>query len=254
MERKITVSSFPIRIISLVPSQTELLYTLGVGDRVVGVTKFCIHPDHWYRTKTRVGGTKKLNLSTIQQLSPDLIIANKEENDQDQIEALMKLYPVWISDIYTLDDSLWMIKSIGELTNTIQKGALLINDISKAFSTLRPITPPKKVIYLIWNNPIIAVGKNTFINHMLERCGFQNIIEDLENRYPQLSPDDIIRLNPDLILLSSEPFPFSELHKKEFQQLNPHAKIKLVDGEFFSWYGSRLLSAPKYFQKISSEI
>src|SRR4051812_11307667 len=105
----------PSRIVSLVPSQTELLFYLGLDKEVAGITKFCIHPAEMFHSKPRVGGTKKYDFEKIRQLAPDLIIGNKEENEQKQVEELQKLYPVWMSDIRNLADALQMIRSVGEL-------------------------------------------------------------------------------------------------------------------------------------------
>src|SRR5438105_265149 len=112
------IDQHPRRIVSLVPSQTELLFDLGLQEEVIGITKFCVHPYHWHQTKTRVGGTKDIKLEVIDQLKPDLVIANKEENTREQITSLQSLYPVWISDVNTLQDALEMIRSIGEITGT----------------------------------------------------------------------------------------------------------------------------------------
>ncbi len=236
----------PKRIISLVPSQTELLCDLGLDEQVVGITKFCIHPEEWFRTKTRVGGTKTVNFEKIATLQPDLIIANKEENTQAEIEALQKLYPVYTSDIFNLEDSLKMMKAIGELTNTSIKANKLIRQIKIDFSEIKPInTFNNKVLYLIWKNPYMTIGEDTFINDMLMRCGFEHV--KVGNRYPELAEESIVKLNPNFIFLSSEPYPFKEKHLKELRNSCPNASILLVDGEMFSWYGSRLTKAKHYF-------
>ena len=117
----------------MVPSQTELLYDLGLADRVVGLTKFCIHPNSWFVSKHRVGGTKNLNFDVIKRLNPDLIIANKEENNQNEIERLMRDYPVWISDIGILDDALKMILSVGELTQSSEKASSIVKMLKLNF-------------------------------------------------------------------------------------------------------------------------
>jgi ABC-type Fe3+-hydroxamate transport system substrate-binding protein len=250
---KVSLQKFPERIISLVPSQTELLYDLGLGDKVVGITKFCIHPDEWFRSKTRVGGTKSVNAEKIAGLNPDLIIANKEENEEDQIKDLQIKYPVYSSDIFNLNDSLKMIHDLGELTDTTRNAIRITQEISSGFRLIEPLNKrDKKTLYFIWQKPFMCAGSDTFINDMLSICGFENIIS--QKRYPELSPEQIKELNPDYILLSSEPFPFKEKHISEFKKLCPNAKISLVDGEYFSWYGSRLLNAPKYFNNLLKKI
>lgn len=244
--RKVNISSHPQRIISLVPSQTELLFDLGLHDRVIGVTKFCVHPKEECRKKINVGGTKKLHLNKIEALKPDCIIANKEENTKAEIEALAQNYPVWISDIATLEDAYNMMKQIGSITDTADAAQQLVAQIKNNFKFL-PSLPPLKVLYLIWYKPLMAAGKNTFIDELLTRCGFINIVE--EERYPEVQQFD-----PDLVMLSSEPFPFKEKHIENIQQIFPKAKIKLVDGELFSWYGSRLKYFPDYVNSKFSEL
>lgn len=236
----------PARIISLVPSQTELLSDLGLADRVIGITKFCVHPESWRKTKAIVGGTKQFDFDAIRELSPDLIIGNKEENYEEGIKELSKIYPVWMSDIVTLEDSLQMITQLGKLTQTETKAAEIVNSIRDSFSNL-PKLPALKTLYLIWRKPWMAAASGTFIHEMMTLAGLSNCINN-QSRYPELTSQQIRALNPQLILLSSEPYPFREKHIQEINQLCPDAKILLVDGEMFSWYGSRLLKFAAYLQ------
>lgn len=247
------LSSSPKRIISLVPSQTELLYDLGLDQEVIGITKFCIHPDGWFRNKQRVGGTKNINIEKIKSLQPDLIIANKEENIKEQIEALQHIAPVWVSDVNNLDDAFEMISCIGEMTGKVSKAKDLINNIRNGFQKLSPINFQLSTAYLIWKDPYMIIGGDTFINDMLQHCGFTNVFEHL-NRYPETSVDQLKTINCKLLLLSSEPYPFTQKHIEELQQYLPQTRIMLVDGEMFSWYGSRLQYAPAYFAKLISQI
>jgi ABC-type Fe3+-hydroxamate transport system substrate-binding protein len=254
MHRTVEVPIFPIRIVSLVPSQTELLFDLGLGERIVGITKFCIHPNEWFSStsinaKQRVGGTKNVNFDRIAQLNPDLIIGNKEENSESDIRKLAERYPVWMSDIYTLEDALSMMKELGKLTQTSEKANQICHSIMIQ-EQLNPITPLNfSCVYLIWNDPIMTVGKNTFIDEMIAKAGLINAID--AERYPTLSEVQLQSIKPDLLLLSSEPFPFNDSHIQHFQKLLPSAKIMIVDGELFSWYGSRLLHSFYYFRKIN---
>lgn len=236
----------PQRIISLVPSQTELLYDLELEERVVGITKFCECPSSWHQTKTRIGGTKKLQLKTIEALEPDLIIGNKEENEKESIEILQLKYPVWMSDIVTLDDALWMINGVGELTGSLEKSRAINNKITQAFAKAKK--HKASVLYLIWRNPWMGAGKGTFIDAMLDQMGLTNVLTT--SRYPELSAEQIQVLNPDHVFFSSEPYPFQENHIFELKDIIPHSKLTLVDGQFFSWYGSRLIGAPGYFNTL----
>jgi ABC-type Fe3+-hydroxamate transport system substrate-binding protein len=238
----------PQNIVSLVPSQTELLFDLALDTRVRGITKFCVHPIQWLNTKTVIGGTKNFWFDVIDEIKPDLIIGNKEENYKEGILKLREKYPVWISDIVSLDDSLRAIDSIGGITDTRSKATDVINQIKNSFSQLKKFES-RSVLYMIWRNPWMAVGNNTFIHAMLSAMGLKNCLED-KSRYPVVEIAEIKALSPDIIFLSSEPFPFQEKHIEELQQVCPQTRIMLVDGEMFSWYGSRLIYAPAYFNSL----
>jgi ABC-type Fe3+-hydroxamate transport system substrate-binding protein len=246
LHRSIFISTIPKRIISLVPSQTELLVDLGLADNIVGVTKFCVHPKSLLKDKAIVGGTKNYRLELIDQLKPDLIIGNKEENEHTGIEILMNNYPVWMSDIYSLEDSLDMILRLGEIFKVEKRAKSISDQIQDNF--LEKVRFKGTAVYLIWNKPMMAAGSDTFINGMLPYAGFENLIT--ESRYPEISLEELQRLDPEYLLLSSEPFPFKPKHLKEFENVLPQAKIVIVDGEMFSWYGSRLLKAKEYFSTI----
>ncbi|GAB3197774.1 helical backbone metal receptor [Pontibacter aydingkolensis] len=253
MGNSILLEQVPQRIVSLVPSQTELLFDLGLGDHIVGVTKFCIHPKEHVKQKSKVGGTKNFNFDVIDQLQPYLIIGNKEENYKEGIEQLQQKYKVWMSDIYTLDDALEMMLQVGQVTGSEIRAHELTQSINAGFEQLRPLEPRIKAAYFIWRKPYMAVGSNNFIDHVLQRCGFDNVFNKMA-RYPEITAEQLQQANPQLILLSSEPYPFKEKHIQEFQEICPQASIKIVDGEMFSWYGSRLLKAPAYLQQVIEEV
>ncbi|TCL07896.1 ABC-type Fe3+-hydroxamate transport system substrate-binding protein [Roseivirga ehrenbergii] len=247
MGRKVEVPSLPQRIVSLVPSQTELLYDLGLGDRVVGVTKFCIHPSEWHQSKTFVGGTKQFKFNVIDELKPDLIIGNKEENYLEGIEELDKKYPVWMSDITGLDEAFDMILAIGNLVDERAKSISIVEKVKEGFALL-PYKSRKRALYLIWKKPYMGAGRATFIDEMMDFAGFENVLS--ETRYPELTLEAIQELAPEAILLSSEPYPFKEKHITELKAVLPNCDVQLVDGEMFSWYGSRLIQAPSYFANL----
>lgn len=251
--RSISLNNYPQRIISLVPSQTELLFDLGLDKEVVGITKFCVHPDEWFRSKKRVGGTKQLKMDIIHQLQPDLIIANKEENVKEQVEELEKHYPIWVSDVNNLTAACEMIKQVGLITGKEQPANKMIIGIKENFTKLQTPTHKLQTIYLIWQNPYMTVGGDTFIHCMLEAAGLENIYAD-QNRYPEITIEDLSIANCQLLLLSSEPFPFQQKHLDELQKELPDTTIVLVDGEMFSWYGSRLLQAPAYFRFLRKQL
>jgi len=248
----------PKRIISLGRSQTELVCDLGLEEETIGITKFCIHPDEWFRSKTRVGGTKTVKKAVIDRLKPDLIIANKEENVKEQVEELAADYPVWVTDVNTLDDALQMILDIGDLTNRKELSGQLADSINLNFLKLKEQEttnqkPETKTAYLIWKDPYMAAGGDTFINDMLNRCGFSNTFAGL-SRYPEITVSELQTANCELLLLSSEPYPFKQEHLNELALALPGKRIMLVDGELFSWYGSRLLKSPAYFKELRSII
>jgi len=247
------INYVPKRIVSLVPSQTELLVDIGLEERLVGITKFCVHPATLKQTKKVIGGTKNINISTLLSLKPDLVIANKEENTQESIEAIAAFVPVWVTDIATVADALNMIKDIGKITQATNAAAALIENIEASFSELllKQITPVKTA-YLIWRKPYITIGGDTFISDILQKIGYENVFANY-NRYPTITINDLQEKQVDQILLSSEPYPFNEKHINELKTLIPAAKIKLIDGEMCSWYGSRMLQAAKYLQAYTIE-
>ena len=239
MENHIKFDSAPKRIVSLVPSISEYLADLELEEQVVGITKFCIKPIIWHQNKPKVGGTKTLYLDKIADLKPDLIIANKEENTFEQIKTLQKIYNTYISDVTTTDDMYTMMKHIGFITNRVNKSIDWINLTKEKISKLRSqMDTTRKAYYLVWNDPIMVAGNNTFINTTLKLFGFQNA-EKLD-RYPKKLKTELQDSDFDCILLPTEPFPFKLQHKLMYQKIFPNKQIELVDGEQFSWYGSRL--------------
>jgi ABC-type Fe3+-hydroxamate transport system substrate-binding protein len=247
--RRVVIPFPPQRIVSLVPSQTELLFDLGLGERVVGVTKFCIHPADARQRATIVGGTKNFDFTKIDALKPDLIIGNKEENYQEGIEQLATSYPVWLSDISNLPEALDMIRRVGFITGKKDAAEKLAADIANSFATLTPLEPSISAAYFIWRKPYMAAASDTFIDDMLRRAGFHNVFAHM-GRYPEINPARLTEAAPQRILLSTEPYPFGEKHFSEFQELCPATEIQLVDGELFTWYGSRLRQSAAYFAKL----
>jgi ABC-type Fe3+-hydroxamate transport system substrate-binding protein len=246
---KITLKGPPQKIISLVPSQTELLYNLGLDKETIGITRFCIHPESWYRTKTRVGGTKDLNIEKIRSLQPDLVIANKEENTREQVEEIRKFCPVWTSDIANLTDALEMIRGIGQITGKIISANRLASLIEADLTAVSKELNPLNAAYLIWKDPYMTVGGDTFIHDMMKICGLNNVFSH-KFRYPEVTVEEIKAISPNVVLLSSEPYPFREKHIGILEQQLPGVKVLLADGEMFSWYGSRLLHSANYFRDL----
>lgn len=237
----------PRRIVSLVPSQTELLADLGLEEEVVGITKFCIHPTEWHKSKKRIGGTKDVKIEEVLALQPDLIIANKEENEQGTLEILSQFAPVWISDVRSLPDALQMIEAVGELTGRSHLSKSIATEIATSFATLPAVLQGKSVLYGIWYKPWMLAGNDTFIGAMLRLLGAKLLVpEGSTSRYPEVSIEQMRQLQPDLVLLSSEPFPFKQKHIEELHRGGLEVPVLLVEGDMFAWYGSRLLQAPDY--------
>ncbi|MEH6764411.1 MAG: helical backbone metal receptor [Aequorivita antarctica] len=250
LNRTITLANIPSRIVSLVPSQTELLVDLGLRKNIVGITKFCVHPANLRKEKTIVGGTKTVNFTKIKLLKPDIIICNKEENTEEMVLQLESIAPVWVSDISTITESIEMIKRLGEVFDVTEKASEIILKIElewDGFKLCLKNFPSKKVLYLIWKDPYMAAGKDTFINALLRLNNFENCIIEEISRYPEVEWD--LLKSAELVLLSTEPYPFKDEHVVELKN-KIDAKIKLVDGEYFSWYGSRLIKAFGYFKTL----
>ncbi len=250
----ITETKQPVkRIISLVPSITEYLCYIGLKENLVGVTKFCIKPDDLLETCTKIGGTKQVKRDIIQALQPDLIIANKEENTKEDIDFLCELFPVYISDVNTLEESYDMMLRVGELTDKREESTKMVTEIQKLMSELKNKFKGHRVAYFIWKKPYLLCGNKTFIHAMLEHFGFENVAESID-RYPEMTLREIQTLHPDFCLLSSEPYPFKEIDATEMDQLFKTKKAVLVDGELFSWYGSRMLHWKNYAKELKSQL
>jgi ABC-type Fe3+-hydroxamate transport system substrate-binding protein len=239
----------PRKIVSLVPSITETLFDFGLENSIVGITKFCVNPPHFKKTKTIVGGTKKVNFDKIKSLNPDIIFCNKEENTREMVTELQKISKVWLTNIVTLADNNQMITDIGQIFSKPEIATNFINQIGQKSIQFQSNIQSKKAAYIIWKNPYMAAGFDTYISAVMQFIGLKNTFEDT-NRYPETSVNMLQQMNLDFLLLSSEPYPFSEKDCSELQTLLPSTKVMLVDGEMFSWHGTRLLRAIDYFEKI----
>ena len=246
--RLVVLPDPPRRIVSLVPSQTELLADLGLDAEVVGLTRFCVHPEGWKKRKRIVGGTKNVHPDRVAALAPDLVIANREENVRNEVKALAAFAPVYVTDVGTVDEALAMIRSVGRLVDRAERADALADGIAAGFDALAE-APPLRAAYFIWREPWMSVGHDTIIHDVMRRAGFANVFGD-RRRYPEVTADEIAEAQPEVVLLSSEPYPFRDKHLAEMQALVPDARVLLVDGELFSWYGSRLLHAPPYLAAL----
>lgn len=240
-----------MKIVSLVPSITEALFDLGLTEKeIIGRTKFCIHPKDKVKNVAIIGGTKNINIDKIKALQPDLILANKEENVKEQVEALMDDFKVMVTNVETIEDNYYLLKSFGKLFGKEERAQafnLKIYDIL----THAKLETSIKAAYLIWKNPYMTVGSDTFIHRILSEIGFENIFKN-KTRYPSITAEDLSEA--DVIMLSSEPFPFKEKHIEELKTIYPEKKIMIVDGEAFSWYGTHIAKCGNYFKEMLTEV
>lgn len=247
------------RVVSLVPSHTELLAELGLDAEVVGITDYCVRPADWRGRKARVGGPKRIDAARIEAAAPDLVLADREENDRAQVEALARRRAVWTSDVRSLDDALTMIGLVGPLVGRAPRADEMAAEIAARFAELAARRAsrggrPRRAAYLVWRGPLMAAATGTFIDAMLRACGFVNVFDAARGRYPTIAPEELRAAAPELILLPSEPYPFAEADAAEFRALCPGAAAVAVDGEMFCWPGARLLRAPAYFEDLAASL
>jgi iron complex transport system substrate-binding protein len=255
--REINLKITPKRIVSLVPSQTELLCDLALENELVGITKFCVHPYHLKSTKTIVGGTKKVDFEKIKALNPDFILCNKEENSYAFLPELEKIAPTYFSDVNTIQNSVDLILRLGSIFNRRTEADNLAHKIEfklNDFNQFIKDKPTRKVAYFIWAKPWMVAGNNTYINEMLQLNKFENIYDTM-SRYPKIEINKIRHEgDPDVIILSSEPFSFKDEHALEIGTYTNRSITVFGDGEMFSWFGSRILLAFDYFKKLHKKL
>lgn len=235
------------KIISLVPSLTELLIDLGLEESIAGRTRFCIHPKEKIQKIPIIGGTKNPDIDKIEEIQPTLVIANLEENQKEDVEELQQFTDVMVTDISTVEEALFTIYEIGKKCGALEKAEKLIADIQTELNFI-PDEPPMSAAYLIWRSPWMTAGGDTYIHSVMEHWNLQNVFSD-QNRYPKITLDQIHAKRPELVLLSSEPYPFKEKHIPEIAAVCKKANIMLINGEWFSWYGSRMLQS---FRKLNA--
>ena len=252
-DEKITLPAPPQRIVSLVPSQTELLAHLGLRDHLVGVTRFCVRPEGLKKEKQVVGGTKNVCPKRVRELKPDFILANREENTPQTVEALEEIAPVYVTDVSNVSSAVSMIRTVGRLLKRREYAGIQARKISRRFRKTPHFTPPLLTAYLIWRGPYMTIGHDTFIHDVMRFGGLVNVF-GRRTRYPEVSPEAIAEADPHLVLLPDEPFPFQEEHVEELRTHLPNTPILLVNGQYFSWYGTRLLKTPAYLRQLRDKI
>ncbi len=244
--RTVTYSFPPKRIVSLCPGITETLFALNLENEIVGRTRFCIFPKGTVEKVPAVAGTKDIQLDAIHAVHPDLIIVEKEENTKEIVDVLEKHYPVFVAEVQSVDEAYRMIQDMGQLTDRLQQANALVNDIKGQFNSL-PSYANKRISYVIWRKPYMVVGNDTYIQSLLSRMGFINPFASFEGRYPVVTEDDFKNAQLDYVFLASEPYPYKDKHKEEFQKIMPKTVPLIVDGEMF-WYGAKMLESIHYFK------
>jgi len=241
----------PRRIVSLIPSTTELLCALGLADALVGVTVYCIEPRDVVRTKTRVGGEKNPDLSVILALAPDLVVANIEENRVEDVAALRAAgLRVWVTYPRTVVEALTMIGDLGEVTGAHEHARALLATLKPLYARARARAAarrPVSVFYPIWRQPWMTIGADTYVHDLLATCGGANVFGD-RARYPTVTLEEMAARRPEVILLPDEPFRFRRAHLADFDPYPAvpavrERRIHLVGGKPFSWHGPRLAEA-----------
>ncbi|MFO8087640.1 MAG: helical backbone metal receptor [Bacteroidales bacterium] len=243
---EIHLPDYPQKIISLCPSITETLVKLGLTDRITGRTCYCYRPEQQVKDIPVIGGASDPDMDLIKQQHPDLIIAVKEENNRSHIEQLREHYAVYVFDINTYSDAIDMIIQLGELTGKQNEAVQMSDDIDKAFARIPQLEQPLVFLYLVWNDPLMAAGKRTYINSILTSHGFTNCLSQFVQRYVTLNIEVFKKLNFDIAFLPTEPYHFTEDDRQDILSFYPETDVRLVDGEAFSWYGFRMLDSASY--------
>ncbi|WP_164219771.1 helical backbone metal receptor [Virgibacillus sp. YIM 98842] len=246
--REVEFAYPPKRIISIVPGITDILYSLELENEIVGRTRYCIYPKEKVAQAKTIGGTKKVKFDQIRELNPALIIAEKEENTKEIVEQLEKEFPVYVCEIQTVDDTFKIIEDLGTITDRRVESEKLQSEIATAIQSL-PSGHGKKYAYIIWQNPYMAAGSDTYITSLLDKMGFTNAFADYDGRYPEVTEEDFRNADLDYIFLATEPFPFREKHIQQFSKLFPDVTVMSLDGEMF-WYGPRMIEAAPYFNRV----
>lgn len=245
-----------MRLVSLCPSLTELLHDLGAADEVVARTRFCVHPSPWVDGIERVGGTKNPKIDRIIALSPDLVLMNEEENRREDAETL-RLAGVRVHSSLprTIDETAQMVRDIAHAIGRDAAGARIADDILARARRVQDASRDESAVryaYLIWREPWMTVNADTFISTLLALAGGQNVFGEMATRYPAITIEELRAASPDVVFLSSEPFPFSDVHAAELaSELGIDAgRVVRCDGELLSWHGSRTPAGIDYAESL----
>lgn len=251
---RVVVPEVPRRLVSLVPSTTETLFDLGLGPRVVGCTRYCLHPAEGLEGVLRVGGTKDADVEAILELGPELVLANCEENTREIIESLERHVPVWAAFPRTVDAAIADLQQMAGLLGASEAARAWVARIELERRRVHRARHPARVSYLIWRKPWMRISADTFIASLLAEAGWRLALPPTEERFPVVQPSELAAANPDRVLLSSEPFPFARSHLEELVAATglPAERFCLVDGENLSWHGSRMARGMAYLAGLAA--
>ena len=247
--RPFAVGRPPERIVSLVPSLSEALFAFGLGERIAGVTRFCVEPREGVAGKAKVGGTKTLDVAAVESLRPDLIIASAEENRAEDVRRLIDGgWPVFVTLPTTVAGAIDLLGQIAALTDSTEAARPIIREAEDALAAARAANAgrePLRVFCPIWRNPYMTIGPDTYMHDVIAVCGGRNVFEGRQERYPRVELAEMAALDPEVILLPSEPYRFRERHRADFEAFPQVAAVRrgnvlLVDGRMLSWYGPRI--------------
>jgi ABC-type Fe3+-hydroxamate transport system substrate-binding protein len=241
------------RIVSLVPSITELVCELGLADQLVGRTGFCVHPKETLKKIPKVGGTKSVNLKKIRELAPTHVIVNVDENKKETADALAEFVPnIIVTHPLAPLDNLALYRLIGSAFDVQDKAEALCAQFENEYNRIKTNSfKPRKVLYLIWKDPWMTVSRDTYVSRTLQLFGMQTVPEASPTRYPELESLDVP--DADSILLSTEPYRFREKHRDELQS-TLKKPVRLIDGEMTSWYGPRAIAGLRYLADFSAAL
>jgi ABC-type Fe3+-hydroxamate transport system substrate-binding protein len=235
------------RIVCLVPSLTEALFALGLGPRVVGVTDWCVHPAEAVAALPKLGGTKNPDLTRIEALAPDLVIANHEENTRRDVLRMQRAgLDVWVTDPRSVAGAIELLRELAALGAEPEAAQRVIAPIEAAARAAQSSDVPRRRVFCpIWKQPWMAVGSDTYADDLLRVCGGNNVFAARrERRYPIVEEDEIVAAAPEVVLLPDEPYAFGPADAEELSRLPMPAarsgRIHCVDGTLVSWYGPRI--------------
>lgn len=243
-----------LRIACLVPSITETLFALGLGDRVVARTGFCIHPDPEVRDIVKVGGTKDVNVGKLIETEPTHVIVNIDENRKPTVDHLRRVIPnVIVTHPVVPEDNAVLFRLLGHVFGVEEAALRLTRELAKALAEARAVgatLAPETALYLIWKNPWMTVSRDTYVSAMLAAVGWKTLPIQADKRYPEIPDDDGVWAEADRILLSSEPYSFDEVHLDALRAQRPGIRAELIDGEMVSWYGVRAIAGLRYLADL----